>query len=98
VPYTVDATNDNLQEIYLPAIGDPWLTQSLTANYQTLTTGQTPIVLLHPDASGNLNWTSVYTIDTSSGDLQETCLSNAGFPGDRWVTQNLHTNYQTPAS
>jgi hypothetical protein len=94
--YTVDAANGDLQETYLPATGDPWLTQSLTANYQTPTTDQTPIVLLHPDASGNLDGSSVYMIDASSGDLQETYLSNVGFPADPWITQDLSANYQTP--
>jgi hypothetical protein len=93
--YTVD-TNGDLQETYLPAIGEGWLTQNLSANYNTPTTDQTPMVLLHPDASGNLDWTSVYTIDQSSNDLQETFLSNVGFPGDPWVTQDLSANYNTP--
>jgi len=94
--YTVDQGSDDLQETYLPAIGDSWSTQSLSANYGTPTTDQSPIVLLHPDASGNLDWTSVYTVDELSDDLQETYLSNAGFPGDAWVTQNLSANYGTP--
>jgi hypothetical protein len=33
--YTVDASNGDLQETYLPAIGDPWSTQDLSANYGT---------------------------------------------------------------
>ena len=91
--YTVDASNDQLQETYLPAIGDPWGTQSLSANYGTPTTNQTPIVLLHPDAPGNLVWTSVYTVDASSGDLQETYLPGVGQP---WTTQNLSSMAGTP--
>jgi hypothetical protein len=94
--YTVDQGSDQLQETYLPAIGDPWTTQSLSANYGTPTTDQTPIVLLHPDASGNLDWTSVYTIDEFSDHLQETYLPNAGFPGDPWVTQDLTAKYGSP--
>jgi hypothetical protein len=57
-------------------------------------------VLLHPDASGNLDWTSVYTVDAVNAyqtDLQETYLSNVGFPGDSWVTQDLSAKYGTPA-
>jgi hypothetical protein len=96
--YTVDQGSDQLQETYLPAIGDPWSTQSLSANYGTPTTVQTPVVLLHPDTSGNLDWTSVYTIDGSSNDLQETYLPNTGFPGDPWITQNLSANYGTPSA
>ena len=30
--YTID-TNGDLQETYLPAVGDSWTTQDLTANY-----------------------------------------------------------------
>ena len=43
-------------------------------------------------------FTSVCTIDSSDNDLQETYLSNVGFPGDSWVTQNLSRNYNTPAA
>ena len=32
--YTIDANGD-LQETYLPAIGDAWSTQNLSANYGT---------------------------------------------------------------
>jgi hypothetical protein len=94
--YTVDQGSDQVQETYLANIGAPWATQSLSANYGTPTTDQTPIVLLHPDASGNLDWASVYTVDEFSNDLQETYLSNVGFPGDPWVTQDLSANYHTP--
>ena len=95
--YTVDQGSDQLQETYLPAIGDSWSTQSLSANYGTPTTDQTPVVLLHPDASGNLDWASVYTVNEFNNDLQETYLPNAGFPGDPWVTQDLSAKYGTPA-
>ena len=94
--YTVDEGSDQLQETYLPSIGDAWNTQSLSQNYGTPTTDQTPIVLLHPDASGNLDWTSVYTINEFNNDLQETYLPNTGFPGDPWITQDLSANYGTP--
>lgn len=91
--YTVDASTGQLQETYLPAVGDPWATQSLSANYGTPTTNQTPVVLLHPDAPGNLVWTSVYTVDASNGDLQETYLPGVGQP---WTTQDLSTMAGTP--
>jgi Alpha-L-arabinofuranosidase B, catalytic len=91
--YTVDASNDHLQETYLPAMGDSWSTQDLSANYGTPATTESPIVLLHPDTSGALTWTSVYTIDTSNGDLQETYLPEIG---DSWTTQDLSANYGTP--
>jgi hypothetical protein len=91
--YTVDASDSHLQETYLPAIGDPWTTQDLSANYGTPPSAQTPIALLHPDASGNLTWTSVYTIDASDSHLQETYLPAIGDP---WTTQDLSANYGTP--
>jgi hypothetical protein len=94
--YTVDEGSDHLQETYLPAIGGPWTTQDLSNNYKTPPTAETPIVLLHPDATGAMDWTSVYTIDEFNNDLQETYLSNVGFPGDNWVTQDLSGKYSTP--
>jgi hypothetical protein len=94
--YTVDQGSDQVQETYLPAIGDSWATQSLSANYHTPTTDQSPIVLLHPDASGDLDWASVFTIGEFNAHLQETYLPNTGFPGDSWVTQDLTANYNTP--
>jgi hypothetical protein len=94
--YTVDEGSDQLQETYLPAIGDSWNTQSLSANYGAPRTDQTPVVLLHPDASGNLDWASVFTTDEYTSHLQETYLPNTGFPGDSWNTQDLSANYNTP--
>ncbi|MBR7825961.1 hypothetical protein KDK95_06550 [Actinospica sp. MGRD01-02] len=93
--YTVDQGSDQLQETYLDSIGNPWKTQSLSAGYGTPATDQTPIVLLHPDAGGNLDWTSVYTINELNNDLQETYLPNTGFPGNAWVTQDLSAKYGT---
>ena len=87
--YTVDQSSDQVQETYLAAVGGGWLTQSLSANYQTPTTNQSPIVLLHPDAGGVLDWVSVFTVDEFNAHLQETYLSNVGFPGDSWQTQDL---------
>jgi hypothetical protein len=92
--YTVDASNSHLQETYQPSVGGPYNTQDLSNNYGTPPTALTPITLLHPDTSGNLTWTSVYTIDESTGDLQETYLPVLGDP---WTTQNLSANYGTPA-
>jgi hypothetical protein len=87
--YTVDEVSDQLEETYLPEIGDAWGFQSLSANYQTPETDQTPIVLLHPDTSGVLDWVSVYTVAEFNSHLDETYLSNVGFPGDGWVYQDL---------
>jgi hypothetical protein len=98
--YTVDQGSDHLQETYLPAIGDGWSTQDLSGTGGTLpgtpVTDQTPIVLLHPDASGLLDWTSVFTVNEFNAHLQETYLSNVGFPGDGWSTQDLSAKYLTP--
>jgi hypothetical protein len=91
--YTVDASNDHLQETYLPAIGDSWTSQDLSANYGTPPTVGTPVALLHDDTNGNLTWTSVYTVDSSNGHLQETYLPAIG---DSWTTQDLSANYGTP--
>jgi hypothetical protein len=91
--YTVDQSSDHLQETYLPAIGDPWTTRDLSADYGTPATVRAPIALLHPDASGDLTWTSVYTIDESSDHLQETYLPATG---DAWTTRDLSANYGTP--
>jgi hypothetical protein len=52
-------------------------------------------VLLHPDSTGNLDWTSVFTI-VDGGHLEETYLSNVGFPGDPWQTQDLSARFGTP--
>ena len=92
--YSVDASNSHLQETYQPAVGGSFNTQDLSNNYGTPPTALTPITLLHPDTSGNLTWSSVYTIDESTGDLQETYLPVIGDP---WTTQNLSVNYGTPA-
>ena len=91
--YTVNASNSHLQETYQPSVGGPYNTQDLSNNYGTPPTALTPITLLHPDTSGNLTWSSVYTIDESNGDLQETYLPALGDP---WTTQNLSANYGTP--
>jgi hypothetical protein len=52
-----------------------------------------PSPLLHYDANGGLTWTSVYSVDSSSGDLQETYLPAIG---DSWATQNLTATAGTP--
>ncbi len=90
--YTTDQGSDDLQETYLPALGDPWATQDLSANAGTPATAQTPVVLLHADAIDNLTWTSVFTIDPSA-DLQETYLPALG---QGWTTQDLSAKYGTP--
>ena len=88
--YTVDSSDGDLQETYLPAIGDPWKTQDLSASYGTpaVRASTAPAALYH---SPN---TSVYTVDASDGDLQETYLPAIGDP---WKTQDLSASYGTPA-
>ena len=90
--YTVDQGSRHVQETYLPAIGQPWTTQDFTAKYGTPVTVDTPVVLVHPDTSGNL-WTSVYTIDEFNDHLQETYLPAIG---DNWTTQDISAKYGTP--
>jgi len=87
--YTVDAASYDLQETYLPYMGDSWTTQNLSVNYGT------PAVdyLMSPTAVVHDGYTSVYTVD-ANGDLQETYLAAIGDP---WGTQNLSTKYGTPA-
>jgi hypothetical protein len=86
--YTVDASNGDLDETYLPAIGGPWSTQDLSKNYGTPTVpvGTSPVAILHA------GWTSVYTVGPG-GDLEETYLNAIG---GSWVTQDLSHNYGTP--
>jgi len=48
-----------------------------------------PIALVHD------SWTSVYTVDSGSGDLQETYLRALGGP---WNSQDLTVNYHTPTT
>ena len=87
--YTVDSPNGHLQETYLPAMGGPWSTQDLSAKYGTppVKPGTEPVALTHD------RYTSVYTIDASNGDLQETYLPAMGGP---WSTQDLSAKYGTP--
>jgi hypothetical protein len=91
--YTVDEGSDDVQETYLSNIGNSWATQDFSAKYGTPTTAETPVVLVHPDASGNLTWTSVYTINEFNDHLQETYLPAIG---DAWTTQDLSAKYGTP--
>ena len=91
--YTVDGATNHLQETYLASIGDPWSTQDLSAKYGTPPTTETPVVLVHPDTSGALTWTSVYTINQFNNHLQETYLPAIGDP---WTTQDLSAKYGTP--
>jgi hypothetical protein len=92
--YTVDASSDDLQETYLPAIGGAWSTQNLSANYGVPAATTIAAALVHPDTSGGLTWTSVYTVNSGTEDLEETYLP---VMGDSWTTQNLSVNYGTPA-
>jgi hypothetical protein len=81
----------DLQETYLPALGDSWSTQDLSKETGTPASYTTPTALFHD------GYTSVYTVNGNNGDLWETYLPAAGFPGDPWVAQDLSANYHTPA-
>ena len=91
--YTVDASDGHLDETYLPAISDAWATQDLTAKYGTPATVQPPAVLLHYDTNSGLTWTSVYSVDSSDNDLQETYLPAIG---GAWTSQDLTQKYSVP--
>ncbi|HEV2372605.1 MAG TPA: hypothetical protein VGS19_10575, partial [Streptosporangiaceae bacterium] len=88
--YTLNATTRTLEETYLPVNGGPWHTQSLSASYGTpAAAASTPVVaLVHPDHTGILDFTSVYTINATSHTVQETYLAAVGDP---WHTQQLPT-------
>jgi hypothetical protein len=86
--YTV-AENGHLWETYLPVLGGPWYSQDLTAKYLTPTVAP----YTSPTAVYHDGFTSVYTVDASSGDLQETYLPAIG---DSWTTQDLTATYSLP--
>jgi hypothetical protein len=102
--YTVDASGSqvgHLQETYLAAIcapscapGQGWATQDLSA------TVGTPLTLVTPGADYHSGYTSVYTVDASDGDLQETFLAAicapGCAPGQGWATQDLSATAHTP--
>jgi len=74
--------------VVVPALGQAWHTQSLSAGYGTppAATGTPVMAVVHPDAAGAMDFTSVYTINATGHTLQETYLPAIG---DRWTTQQL---------
>jgi surface antigen len=87
--YTVNAADNTLQETYLPAIGDAWVTQNLSAHY-----GTPPVAdFSNPAVAFHGGYVSVYTVNAADNTLQETYLPKIG---DAWVTQNLSAHYGTP--
>ncbi|MCS0603501.1 endonuclease/exonuclease/phosphatase family protein [Streptomyces sp. LP11] len=86
--WTVNGGDHHLQETYLPAVGDPWTTQDLSAKYGTPVTTTTPGAVVHD------GYASVYTVDGANGHLQETYLPAIGDP---WTTQDFTAKYGTPA-
>jgi hypothetical protein len=105
--YTVDVSDGHLDETYLAAIcapgcapGEGWAWQDLSATVGTPPTDQTPIALLHLDASGDLNWVSVWTINSSNNHLDETYLPALCSPGcaagQGWAWQDLSVTPGTP--
>jgi hypothetical protein len=89
--FTVDASNGHLQETFLEALGGPWYTHDLSSiakpGTPTVAPGSDPTAVFHD------GYTSVYTVDASSGDLQETYLAALG---GLWVSQNLSSMAGTP--
>ena len=83
---------DHLQT-YLPAMGDPWSTQDLSAKYLT-----PPVAVAGSSPAGSSavhdGYTSVYYPYTSSGHLMEVYLTAMG---QKWAAQDLSAKYQTPA-
>jgi hypothetical protein len=86
--YTISAGSHALEETYLAANGQPWRTQSLSAAYGTprVATRAPVMAVVHPDSSGVIDFTSVFTVNASGHTLQETYLPAIG---DRWTTQTL---------
>jgi hypothetical protein len=93
--YTVNAADNTLQETFLPAIGQPWATQNMSAKFGTppVAAITSPAAVVHTDASGVLNFTSVFTVNAADNTLQETYLAAIG---KSWVTQNLSASTGTP--
>jgi len=101
--YTVDAKTGDLDETYLPAIcapnctpGQGWATQDLSATAGTppVLPGTQPVALYHD------GYTSVYTVDAKTGDLDETYLAAicapGCAPGQGWAWQDLSATVGTP--
>ena len=101
--YTVNAKTGDLDETYLPAIcapncapGQGWATADLSATAHTppVLAGTQPVALHHD------GYTSVYTVDASTGDLDETYLAAlcapSCAPGQGWATQDLSKHTGTP--
>jgi hypothetical protein len=92
--YTIDQSNNHVQETFLPAISGPWTSQDLTAKYGTPAAASLGLdVLTHGDESGALTWTSVFSATQSNRHLQETYLPGIGSP---WTTQDLSDKFGTP--
>ena len=88
--FTVNASNDHLEESYLSNVGNSWATHDLNglAGTPPVMAGTKPVALFH------CGYTSVFTID-QNGDLQETYLARVGAP---WATHDLTAMAHTPAS
>ena len=90
---TVFAAGDPLRHLFklrLPSLGGAWSAQDLTAGAPEtppVAPGTAPAALFHN------GYTSVYTVDETSLDLQTTYLSSLS--GD-WATENLSADYKTP--
>ncbi|MEZ0113923.1 hypothetical protein ABH920_007957 [Catenulispora sp. EB89] len=89
--YTVDDVTRDLEETYLPAIGDDWKAQDLSAEYHTppVAPGTQPVALFHT------GFTSVYTVAEGSQHVWESYLP---YLGDGWGVQDFTAKYQTPVT
>ncbi|HUN35890.1 MAG TPA: hypothetical protein VMU95_28160 [Trebonia sp.] len=72
----------------LPAISDAWGWNGLSKSPPSAPTPDQSLIspLLHYAPNDGLTWTSVFTIDSGSNDLQETYLPAIG---SSWSTQDL---------
>jgi hypothetical protein len=90
--YTVDETSLDLETTYLSSPGGTWATENLSGDYQVPPTTETPVPLLHPGISGALDRVSVFTVNASNDDLQDSFLVAEGDP---WSTQDMNTTPTT---
>jgi len=92
--FTIDQGSHDVQETYLSNIGNVWATHDLTRIApDTPPANQPPTALLHYDSAGGLTWTSIFTVNQSDLDLNETSLPAIG---DDWSSENLALAAGTP--
>ncbi|GAA0418811.1 hypothetical protein Acor_82090 [Acrocarpospora corrugata] len=87
--FTRNAADGHIQETYLPGIGSPWYSQDISADAGIPASATKPVAIVHE------GYTSIFTINSSNGHLQETYLPMVGAA---WVTQDLSASAGTPAA